>query len=272
MSQTSKEAQAVASLFDLKTEFEQSVKNFKSERDDILKETQANMAKIREVRENKAAAIFKLGCMRGDHLDLELQVGAHANHITQSQGVILDLNRSVHDQFKMNDSVCDMEQQREKFEQAFNFYSVDSLNLENMKRRDKLREKRVELTDLTLRVEKARAEIEELNKQRERAKLMELEKARQEEELKKKLEEEKILAEKERQRQQFLQKRVGAQTTTEESKRSFRVTFERAPELSNISRSHDLIGSPPSPKESLDEGHDQDKKSFTSSLSQFLRW
>lgn len=271
------EAEAVSEMINLKTKLEQNLQNIREEKETIQQKIRSTQENKQEVRKLKAAEFQRLYKLKIELSDVHKQVSIYARHIADSGRRLENLEHKIFDRIKMPELQDRMVKIRDATQNAINFYSEDSLQLELVKRNNINREKRVELTRVAEDCSQLRKALEKEKMEKEKARLAAIELARQEEERKRKFEEDRVKMERNRQREQFLQQRVSAQEGGPQIQlQPFRrVVFNTcSPEPASLQESSGISPSS-NGTESFCQNLSKEKPSLSalpSSLSQFLRW
>lgn len=180
---------AVSELINLKVQIDQENQMLSEERD-LLK---LKIADFREEKENhrKRQTLIYQDIVRSklEKASLESRLSILQSHILWQRELLENLELHIGEQVNLSSFQDAVDKIRLTVEGALKFYSEDSLEYELMQRMEHIREKRVELTQLTAELEDKAKQIEAKRLERELE-----EKNRKEEEQRRKLEEERAAA------------------------------------------------------------------------------
>ena len=214
---SSADAQAVSELINMKTKVEENIAEFNKEIENVKQQLQTQRIDIEHARRAKTVEFQKFFTNKLEMCEAKKKLELSTRQIVDLQQRLQERRKSVMEPIVMRSNEAFAHKYRESLESAISFYSEEGLNMLVIQRGSSIREKRIELTQLTEKYDNTVKEIEEAKREAEKRKQMELERARHEEENKLRLEEERRRAENNLKREEFFMKQRAEQVTTAKS-------------------------------------------------------
>lgn len=143
-------------LIELKKKNEDALKdieNFKTEKAEILKGINEKKNEVKRLEYNAS--------------DMSLELDEYLERIDYINRRSMNLEKNIDDKVKMVEFSQESMDLKQTFISTMNFYSKDSLRSELTKRNNKIREKRVELTNLEKEYKDLQRKIEERKRKKE---------------------------------------------------------------------------------------------------------
>jgi len=173
---------AISELLDIKSRLERNCNDLMEEKSSVMQSIGTIKERKVEVRKKKATERQKLYKLRMMLADVGKQVEMKAKYIQKANSDVIEHEQKIRDIMQIKEFEQGILKTVSQIESAVNFYSEDSLQMEIIKRTNRVRELRVEYTKVENEYKDLLRRIEEKKRERERARELEAERARQEEE------------------------------------------------------------------------------------------
>lgn len=201
------EEEVVSDLLNIKSKLEDSLNELQDEKENLKKKILTLKEQKEILRKEKNEELQKLFNLKLDLADVEKQVQDNHDHVLKMGQTIDDIGKNIHSLMQLEDFKEKTMKLQSSYESAIGFYSEESLQMELLKRTANVREQRVAYTKAESDYNDMIRRIEEEKREKERIRLAQLERERQEEEYRKQQESERAQAEQAKSREEFLRSR-----------------------------------------------------------------
>lgn len=180
----------ISEIFKIKSLIEKNLNDIDVEKSLVRKQISTICENIEQIKQKARDEVIKIHQLKVKLAEENKLTDRYVTYVDEKRKDLQNLERSIHDQMGLRDFEAHTFMMADSVESAINFYSEETLQIELAKRKNGVREKRVEYTKLESEYNDMIRKLEEEKRERERQ--AELERVRKEEEARKIMEQEKI--------------------------------------------------------------------------------
>lgn len=181
----------ISEIFKIKSLIEKNLNDIDAEKSLVRKQINTIRENVDQIKQKSRDEVIKINRLKVKLAEENKMADRYVTYVDEKRNQMTNLEKSIHGLMGLGDFEAHAFMMAESVESAINFYSEDSLQIELAKRKNSVREKRVEYTRLESEYNDMVRKLEEERRERERQ--AERERIRkEEEEARKMIEQEKI--------------------------------------------------------------------------------